>query len=311
MDYNQKDILLLLEEKMKLDRRLNSIPYGSIETRKSNGKEYIYVHYREDGILLSKYIGPHSEDTASLILSNNIEAKDIKKRIRHINKKLKEANYIEKQVDEKVMINIDYAKRNLVDSIYKQAVLEGVTAAYADTETIIEGGKVNNMSSEDVLKVLNLKHAWDFILNREVVASPSNFALLSDINRFVLEGFYYNAGKVRSVPVNIGGTDWKPEIPIETIVKERLSSLLESSMSFEDIAIESLLYVMKSQIFIDGNKRTALIFANHVLISHGIGLIVISDKLIAEYKRLLIMYYEGTDKKSIKDFIKQNCYVKI
>jgi Fic family protein len=311
MDYNQKDILLLLEEKMKLDRRLNSIPYGSIETRKSNGKEYIYVHYREDGILLSKYIGPYSEDTASLILSNNVEAKDIKKRIRHINKKLNEANYIEKQVDEKVMINIDYAKRNLVDSIYKQAVLEGVTATYADTETIIEGGKVNNMSSEDVLKVLNLKHAWDFILNKEVVASPSNFALLSDINRFVLEGFYYNAGKVRSVPVNIGGTDWKPELPIETIVKERLSSLLESSMNFQDIAIESLLYVMKSQIFIDGNKRTALIFANHVLISHGIGLIVISDKLISEYKRLLILYYEGIDEKSIRDFIKQKCYVKI
>jgi len=311
MDYNQKDILLLLEEKMKLDRRLNSIPYGSIETRKSNGKEYIYVHYREDGILLSKYIGPYSEDTASLILSNNVEAKDIKKRIRHINKKLNEANYIEKQVDEKVMINIDYAKRNLVDSIYKQAVLEGVTATYADTETIIEGGKVNNMSSEDVLKVLNLKHAWEFILNKEVVASPSNFALLSDINRFVLEGFYYNAGKVRSVPVNIGGTDWKPELPIETIVKERLSSLLESSMNFQDIAIESLLYVMKSQIFIDGNKRTALIFANHVLISHGIGLIVISDKLVSQYKKLLIMYYEGIDEKSIRDFIKQKCYVKI
>jgi len=156
-----------------------------------------------------------------------------------------------------------------------------------------------------------LKHAWDFILNRDVVTSPSNFALLSDINRFVLEGFYYNAGKVRSVPVNIGGTDWKPEIPIETIVKESLSSLLESSMSFEDIAIESLLYVMKSQIFIDGNKRTALIFANHVLISHGIGLIVISDKLVSEYKRLLILYYEGIDKKSIKEFIKQNCFVKI
>jgi len=72
-----------------------------------------------------------------------------------------------------------------------------------------------------------------------------------------------------------------------------------------------LLYVMKSQIFIDGNKRTALIFANHVLISHGIGLIVISDKLVSEYKRLLILYYEGIDKKSIKEFIKQNCFVKI
>ena len=46
----------------------------------------------------------------------------------------------------------------LVDTIYKQAILEGVATTFADTESIIEGGKVNNMTSEDVMKIVNMKN---------------------------------------------------------------------------------------------------------------------------------------------------------
>ena len=76
-------------------------------------------------------------------------------------------------------------------------------------------------------------------------------------------------------------------------------------------AIEILLYVMKSQMFIDGNKRTAVIFANHYLISKGLGLIVIPAELTEKYKELLISYYEGKDKNEIKEFLKTLCYIKI
>lgn len=58
-----------------------------------------------------------------------------------------------------IKLNIDLARRNLVDSIYKQAVLEGVATTYSDTETIINGDKVNNMTGKDICKVVNLKHA--------------------------------------------------------------------------------------------------------------------------------------------------------
>ena len=78
-------------------------------------------------------------------------------------KKLKQLNYIEEEISEKIERNIDFTKRNLVSTIYKQAILEGVATTFADTESIIEGGKVNNMTSEDILKIINLKHAWEFI----------------------------------------------------------------------------------------------------------------------------------------------------
>ena len=64
-------------------------------------------------------------------------------------------------------------------------------------------------------------------------------------------------------------------------------------------------------MFIDGNKRTAVIYANHYLISKGLGLIVIPVEILDEYKKLLIDYYESDDDTKIFDFIKEKCYLKI
>ena len=63
-------------------------------------------------------------------------------------------------------------------------------------------------------------------------------------------------------------------------------------------------------MFIDGNKRTSVIFANHYLISKGKGLIVIPVDKINKYKELLINYYETNNKKEISKFLKDNCYIK-
>lgn len=308
---NRVDILTLVAEKESLIKELKSLTYGSIETREKDNSKYIYVHFREDGIAMTKYVGEYNDDLYNLILKNSEKAKAIKKEVKRIDKELKSSDYVENVLSDKVALNIDFAKKHLVDTIYKQAVLEGIATTYADTETIIEGGKVNNMTANDVLKVVNLKHAWEFILNKDVITSPTNFALLCEINKFIEEGFYYNAGRIRSTPVSIGGTNWKPELPIESLIKEELQELINSNLDTVDKAIEILLFVMKKQIFIDGNKRTAVIFANHLLISKAKGLIVIPNEKVEEYKKLLISYYEGKDEKSIKDFLKKFGYMEI
>ena len=137
------------------------------------------------------------------------------------------------------------------------------------------------------------------------------FLLFSQINKLVLEGFYYNAGKVRSIPAKIGGTTWMSSFPIESRVVEELNELLNSELDDVSLAIELLLYVMKRQIFIDGNKRTAVIFANHHLISRGLGIISIPGDLVEDYKEMLIMYYEEKDTNKIKQFLKDKCYVSL
>lgn len=305
------EIMNLLQNKQILEHELQSLTYGSIEIRENNSNKYIYVHYREDGVALTKYVGEYSEGLYNLILNNSIKAKELKNQIREINKKLKQLNYTEDELSEKVEQNIDFAKRNLVDTIYKQAILEGVTTTFADTESIIEGGKVNNMTSDDILKIVNLKHAWEFILNKNVILSDTNFYLLCQINKMVEERFYYSAGKVRSVPVTIGGTAWKPDLPIESLIKEELEEIFNKKINDVDRAIELLLYTMKKQVFVDGNKRTAVIYSNHYLISKGKGIIAIPAELTEEFKDLLIHYYEGKGEKEIKKFIKEKCYMSI
>ena len=301
----------LLQSKQMLENELQSLAYGSVEIRENNSKRYIYVHYRENGVVLTKYVGEYSDELYNLVLNNSIKAKELKRQIREISKKLKQLNYVEEEISPKVEQNIDFAKRHLVDTIYKQAILEGVATTFADTESIIEGGKVNNMTSEDILKVVNLKHAWEFILNKNVILSPTNFALLCEINKLIEEGFYYSAGKIRNVPVTIGGTKWQPSLPIESVIKEELEEILKMDIDEVDKAINLLLYVMKRQVFIDGNKRTSVIFSNHYLISKGKGIIVIPAELTEEFKKLLISYYEENNEEQIKAFLKEKCYMSI
>ena len=307
----KNEIMNLLQSKQVLEHELQSLAYGSVEIRENKSNKYIYVHYRENGVALTKYVGEYSNELYNLVLNNSIKAKQLKKQIREITKKLKQLNYTEEELSEKVEQNIDFAKRHLVDTIYKQAILEGIATTFADTESIIEGGKVNNMTSEDILKIVNLKHAWEFILNKNVILSDTNFALLCEINKMLEEGFYYTAGKVRNTPVTIGGTTWKPDLPIESVIKEELEEIFSKELDDIDRAIELLLYTMKKQVFIDGNKRTAVIYSNHYLISKGKGIIAIPAELTEEFKDLLIHYYEGRDEKEIKKFIKEKCYISI
>lgn len=307
----QVQILELINQKQLEEVELNKLIYGSIEIREKDNSRYIYTHTKEDGLQSTKYIGEYSDDLYNLILKNNIKAKEIKKAIRLIEKKLKELNYIDEQLPMDIAKNIDFAKKHLADTIYKQAILEGVATTLSDTESIIEGGKVNNMSSEDIMKVINLKHAWEFILNKNVIMSKSDYNVLCTINKLVEEGFYYSTGVLRTTPVKIGGTNWTPEIPIESKIKEELNDILETPQDEIEKAIQLLLYTVKKQMFLDGNKRTSVIYANHYLIGKAKGMIVIPVEKIAQYKTLLIKYYETNDETEIKKFLMKECYIKI
>jgi len=299
----------LLENKKMLEKTIDNLIFGSIEIREKNDKKYIYVHNRIDGISRSKYAGEYSDELYNLILENNKRAKEYKNKLKEIKKELGLMQYESIELSDKVKLNIDLARRSLVDSIYKQAILEGVATTYSDTETIVNGGKVNDMTAVDISKVVNLKRAWDFILSEGTISYSTNYAVLCQINEIVEDGFSYTAGKIRSVPVSIGGSKYIPPLPYEAQVKDDLSNLLSKDDSYET-GIELLLYVMKKQLFLDGNKRTAVIFANHYLISRGMGLIVIPAELVPDYKKLLIDYYEN-DSEEIKEFLYNKCLTKI
>ncbi len=308
MNNNYPQIQELLHKKADFQARLNLLPYdGTPEIKERDGKKYLYIRKRVGSRLSSIYVDAYSEELHQILLRNARDAKEFRKRIRHLDKELASLGYSNTEISPRVQLNLDFARVNMKANIYDQAVLEGVATSFPQTEDIIENGTVNGVTATDVQKILNLKHAWEFILDTDVISYPSDYSFLCHIAKLVNEGFFADGGRIRGVPVTIGGTSYVPPMPVESVIKEDMDAILKTDIPSDEKAVKLCLYCMKAQIFNDGNKRAAVIFANHYLISQGGGIIVIPEKYVSEFKNLLIAYYEDRDNGEIVDFMKNKC----
>lgn len=308
MNNNYPQIQELLHQRADYQARLNLLPYdGSPEVKERDSKRYLYIRKRVGSRLTSTYVGEYSDDLYQLLLRNARESRELKKNIRRLDKELAQFGYSDAELSARVQLNLDFARANMKSNIYDQAVLEGVATTFPQTEDIIENGKVSGVSASDVQKILNLKHAWEFILDKDVISYPTDYSILCHISKLVNEGFYQDGGRIRGVPVTIGGTCYIPPLPIESIVKESIEAILDENIPFDEKAIKLCLYCMKAQIFNDGNKRASVIFANHYMISQGAGMIIIPEKEVSAFKQLLVAYYEDKDNGEIMDFMKAKC----
>lgn len=309
MGADYSEIQELLQQRADCQARLNLMPYdGNPEIKERGGSKYLYVRKRVAGKLTSKYVDAYSDELYQLLLRNAREARELNRAIRKLNKELAGLGYEDRELPARVLQNLDFARANMKANIYDQAVLEGVATSFPQTEEIIENGKVSGVSATDVQKILNLKHAWEFILDADVIQSETNYHMLCHIAKLVNEGFFYDGGRIRGIPVTIGGCSYKPPIPIESVVKETIDEIRSQDKDAVDIAIELCLYCMKTQVFTDGNKRASVIFANHFLIAHGMGFIVIPEKDVPEFKKLLVRFYEGDDTGNVSGFMRERCW---
>ena len=201
--------------------------------------------------------------------------------------------------------NIFVAKRNIIDYMWKSARLEGIGVTYPDTEAIFNGLTVQGVSVKDTVAINNLKHSWGFIL--ENVDYPMDYPFICKINQIVGgDSLISNAGFIRKVPVSIGGTTWKPDMPIESKIKEELADILTIESPTER-AITLMLYSMRRQMFLDGNKRTGMLAGNHVMIANGAGIITIPIEHQREFTALLIEFYETKKINEITNFVCDKC----
>lgn len=201
--------------------------------------------------------------------------------------------------------NIFYAKRNIVDSIWKEANLEGLNVTFPDTQAIYEGINVPAMQVRDIVVINNLKHCWQFVI--DTIDYPLSISYINQINQEVgSSGEVWNSGVFRTSPVNIGGTSWMPDIPEYENVKENLENIMNIDAPTER-AVTMMLYLMRSQLYNDGNKRTAQIVANKIMIENGCGIISIPKEHISGFSKELIDFYETDDYESIMEYVYNNC----
>ena len=197
---------------------------------------------------------------------------------------------------------VELAKRNIVDCIYSSARIEGIAVTFPDTQQIYEGRSVAGLSVDDINKVNNLKHAWQFVFDS--LDYPLDILYLRQLNQIINTGLMSDAGNLRNYDVNIGGTSWKPEIPEKEQIINDLKRIMEMDCCTQK-AIKVMLYIMRTQMFSDGNKRVAQLAANQILIQSGKGLLRIPVEKNNEFFELLVKYYETNQDERITEFLYQ------
>lgn len=201
--------------------------------------------------------------------------------------------------------NIFLAKRNIVDYIWKSANLEGIGVTYPDTQAICNGMSVDGYTIDDINAVNDLKHAWQFLL--EHINDSLDLKFVKNVHMLLGKFTVINAGALRQEEVRIGGTELVPEIPDEKKAAAEIIGISESKVSPIEKALGMVLYLMRAQLFYDGNKRIAMLIGNKIMIENGQGVISVSQKDIKTFYSLLIEYYETGKGEELKSFLYDNC----
>ena len=201
--------------------------------------------------------------------------------------------------------NIFFAKRKLVDNIYKSANLEGIAITFADTYSFMNNVNTGNISIDDMLKLKGLKDAWEYVLNN--VDEELTIDYIKKVHFEICKGQNVRPlGEYRDRGVGITGTAWRPKLPSECNYEQELKELLTIPENL-DRCISIFCWIQRSQMFIDGNKRVANLVANKEMIKYGQGIIAVPVEKIGEYFVKLINYYETNDMTEIKQWIYDNC----
>lgn len=177
-------------------------------------------------------------------------------------------------------------EKNFAQLVYLAGKFAGLSTTLLDTQA----------KPSEIRTILNLRDAYHYAMSLQYISEVS-FAALLRINLFVIGAGASGAGQIRVQPVVVPLTDmiYQPTIPDETQVKREFSDLVQSEATTTDKAITLLLWLSRVQLFLDGNKRTAIIAANALMFAGRRGLLAVPENKLAEYLQRLQQYYKNGD----------------
>ena len=133
------------------------------------------------------------------------------------------------------------------------------------------------------------KHGWQFIF--DFIDAPIDLSYVRQVHQLVSNNLVPDSGQLRYFDVYIGGTSWQPEIPDFDTAKAAIEKIANMEPGRER-ALKMFGYLCRSQLFSDGNKRTAQLIANKMLIADGCGILAIPKEQINNFETLLLDFYE-------------------
>jgi len=199
-------------------------------------------------------------------------------------------------------------ERLAIDLSWKSSQIEGNTYSLLETEKLLkEKETASGKTKDEAIMLLNHKDAIDFIAETPDYLIPLSISKIEDIHGLLVKELAID-NNLRKRRVGISGTNYRP-LDNEFQIIEALSKACDLINRKENIfekALLALVLISYIQPFMDGNKRTARIVSNAVLMNHRHCPISFRTVNSIDYKKAMLLFYEQNNITAFKDiFIKQ------
>lgn len=214
-----------------------------------------------------------------------------------------------RRVDE--MTQNEYRKemeRLGIDLSWKSSQIEGNTYTLLETERLLRESKTaDGKTKEETVMLLNHKDALRFILDNPDYLQTLSLSNIENIHQLLTKELSIDRG-IRRRRVGISGTKYRPldnQFQIREAIEDSCKLINAKSNVFEK-ALLVLVLLSYIQAFTDGNKRTARIASNAVLIAHGYCPLSFRTVDSIDYKKAMLIFYEQNNLHAFKQiFIEQ------
>ena len=209
------------------------------------------------------------------------------------------------------MTELEYRKemeRLGVDLSWKSSQIEGNTYSLLETERLLKDKQTaSGKTKEEAIMLLNHKDALDFVLDIPDYLKELSVHRIEDIHSILTKELEVERN-IRHRRVGITGTNYRP-LDNEFQIREALEdtcTLVNGKDNVFEKALLTLVLLSYIQAFVDGNKRTARITSNAVLIANGYCPISFRTVDSIDYKKAMLMFYEQNNIAAFKKiFIEQ------
>lgn len=199
-------------------------------------------------------------------------------------------------------------ERLAIDLSWKSSQIEGNTYSLLETERLLlHKETAAGKTKDEAIMLLNHKDAIDFIIEHADYLNPISVSKIEDIHRLLVKELPIDKN-IRKRKVGISGTNYKPLDNEYQIIEalEKMCDLINRKTSVFEKALIALLFISYIQPFADGNKRTARIVSNAILMNYHFCPLSFRTVDAIEYKKAMLLFYEQNNVSYFKEiFITQ------
>ena len=185
-------------------------------------------------------------------------------------------------------------ERLAIDLSWKSSQIEGNTYSLLETERLLKDKETAaGKTKDEAVMLLNHKDALDFIIEEPAYITPLKLSAIEDIHSILMKGLDVDRN-IRKRRVGISGTNYRP-LDNEFQIREALEDMCALVNKQENVFAKALLVLVLTsyiQGFADGNKRTARIISNAILMSNNYCPISFRTIDSISYKKAMLLFYE-------------------